>query len=145
MNTQFLQGSKRPLETLVVDDNFRWRQLVAMYVESHLGIRPVVAVNGQEALEIMAERPIDVVVSDLCMPEMNGFQFLQCAHDRFPRTKVILMSADFGVFPITPQQMIEHGALATISKAEIASALGCVLRFLQEGQDIPAKCAVRTG
>ena len=132
MNLHFLQGPNRPLSTLVVDDNHEWRRLVAENVELHLGSRPLVAANGQVALEIMAECPIDLVLSDLFMPEMDGFQFLQQAQELFPRTKVILLSADFGAFPVPPQQLIDRGALAAISKAEIASTLANVLRFMQE-------------
>jgi len=132
MNLHFLQGPSRPLSTLVVDDNHEWRRLVAENVELHLGSRPLVAANGQVALEIMAECPIDLVLSDLFMPGMDGFQFLQQAQELFPRTKVILLSADFGAFPVPPQQLIDRGALAAISKAEIASTLANVLRFMQE-------------
>jgi len=132
MKVHFLQGPNRPLSTLVVDDDYRWRNLLAMDVEMHLGNRPVLAANGREALEIMAEQPIDVVVSDLFMPQMDGFQFLQRAHDEFPRTKVILLSANFEAFPVTPQELVEQGALAAISKGEISPTLGNVLRLLQE-------------
>jgi two-component system capsular synthesis sensor histidine kinase RcsC len=132
MNVHFLQGPNRSLSTLVVDDNHEWRRLVAENVELHVGSRPYLAANGQEALEIMAERPIDLVLSDLFMPEMDGFKFLQEAQKLYPRTKVILLSADFGAFPISAQQLIERGALAAISKAEIGSTLARVLRVMQE-------------
>jgi len=132
MNVHYLQGPNRPLSTLVVDDNHEWRRLVAESVELHLGSRPYLAADGQVALEIMAERPIDLVLSDLFMPVMDGFQFLQEAQKLYPRTRVILLSADFGAFPIPPQQLIERGALAVISKAEIGSTLANVLRVMQE-------------
>ena len=126
----------RPLETLVLDDDYRWRYLVASNVESYLGMAPVLSSRGPEALAIMAERPIDVVIADLLMPGMDGLEFLRESRKLFPRTNVILLSADFNTFPIAPDSLITHGALAAIPKAEISSRLIPLLRFLQDLPDM---------
>src|SRR4030095_2993020 len=118
------------LEILVLDDDLKWRQLIAFNVDLHLGISPVLATNGKEALKIMAERDFDVVLSDLFMPEMDGFEFLQRARALFPRTKVIVLSGDFLAFPVSPERLIQHGAFATVSKAEISTTLQDLLRDL---------------
>jgi len=131
MTSRFPHGP-RPLETLVLDDDNGWRQLVSFNVELNLGIQPVLASNAEQAFDIMAARPIDVVISDLFMPEMNGFQFLRLARELFPKTKVILLSGDFDTFPLSPEQLKELGALAAIPKAEISSTLQDLLRTLQE-------------
>jgi CheY-like chemotaxis protein len=139
MTFENLQEQIRPLETLVLDDDYRWRYLLASNVESHLGTQPVLASRGAEALDIMTERPIDVVIADLLMPGMDGLQFLQRAHDLFPRTKIIVLSADFDTFPIAPGTLIEHGALAAIPKTEISSALIPMLQVLQKLPDMVAR------
>ena len=123
-----------PLEILVVDNDLKWRQLIAFNVELHLGISPVLAPHGKEALKIMAQRHFDVVLSDLFMPEMDGFEFLQRARVLFPRTKVIMLSGDFLAFPVSPERLIQHGALATVPKAEISTTLQDLLRDLLETQ-----------
>ena len=120
------------LEVLVLDDDYRWRYLVASHVESQLGTEPILAARGLEALDIMSMRPVDVVICDLLMPGMDGLQFLEEAHKRFPRTKIIVLSADFGAFPITPDRLSSQGALAVIPKTEISSTLMPMLRLLQE-------------
>ncbi len=132
MNSSFAPWPNRSLRTLVLDDDRRWRELVAFNVEMQLGIPPVLASNGKDALEILDESPIDLVVSDLIMPEMDGLQFMKRARLRYPRTKVILLSADFDAFPVPPRRLIELGAIAAISKADIAPTLGNLLRILQE-------------
>ena len=132
MNSSFAPWPNRSLRTLVLDDDRRWRELVAFNVEMQLGIPPVLASNGKDALEILDESPIDLVISDLIMPEMDGLQFMKKARLRYPRTKVILLSADFDAFPVPPQRLIELGAIAAISKADIAPTLGNLLRILQE-------------
>ena len=48
--------------------------------------------RGHKALALMAERPFDVVVSDMRMPEMNGAELLEQVRDRFPRTARIVLS-----------------------------------------------------
>jgi CheY-like chemotaxis protein len=126
----------RPLETLVLDDDYRWRYLLASNVESYLGTEPVLASRGQEALAVMAERPIDVVICDLLMPGMGGLEFLQESRRLFPRTNVIIMSADFDAFPVAQERLITHGALAAIPKTEISSRLIPMLRILQSLPDM---------
>ena len=119
-----------PLAILVLDDDLKWRQLIAFNVELHQGISPVLISNGKEALELMAESHFDVVLSDLFMPEMDGFEFLQRARALYPRTKVIMLSGDFLAFPVSPERLIQHGALATVPKAEISTTLQDLLRDL---------------
>lgn len=131
MTPEFDSEFIRPLETLVVDDDYRWRYLVASNLQS-LGMEPILAARGVEALEIMAERPFDLVIADLLMPGMDGSQFLTKARRLFPRTQVILLSADFDAFPVSPEKLVQQGALAAIPKTEICSTLVRMLRLLQE-------------
>jgi len=132
MKSVFSPESARPLEILVLDDDYRWRYLVSSHLESHLGVEPILAARGAEALDLMSLKPIDVVICDLLMPGMDGLEFLEKAHQQFPRTKIILLSADFGAFPITPERLIAQGALAAIPKTDIGTTLVPILRLLQE-------------
>ena len=68
-------GSLRGLEVLVVDDSEDTTEMVQHLLE--IGGATVCAVtSGSEALRIAREREFDVVLSDISMPEMDGFQFL---------------------------------------------------------------------
>ncbi len=65
----------RGLEVLVVDDSEDTTEMVQHLLE--IGGATVCAVtSGSEALRIARERKFDVVLSDISMPEMDGFQFL---------------------------------------------------------------------
>jgi len=57
-----------------------------------VGYRIFTAESGVQGLEIMARETIDVVVSDMRMPEMNGAQFLQQVYEKWPETMRILLT-----------------------------------------------------
>jgi signal transduction histidine kinase len=89
------EDSSRPPagRILVVDDNATNRALLAEHV-THLGHSVVTAVNGRQALKVLREEPFDLVLMDVLMPEMNGFEALQQirADERLRPIPVILIS-----------------------------------------------------
>ena len=65
-----------PGRLLVVDDTEANRDLLARRL-SALGHEVLIAGNGREALDVLAAHPIDLVLLDIMMPEMDGFQVLE--------------------------------------------------------------------
>jgi len=61
--------------------------------ERRRGIRVVTAANGHEAVEALAEGGIDLVVTDLRMPEMDGFELLAHLRRQSPHLPVFVMTA----------------------------------------------------
>lgn len=59
---------------LIVDDDLECQKTLALYLENQ-GYRVRCANSGMEALKIFADEPADLVISDVMMPEMNGFDF----------------------------------------------------------------------
>lgn len=53
----------------------------------------VTAKNGQEALDILSEKKVDVVVTDINMPVMNGLDMIEIINKLYPALPVIVMSA----------------------------------------------------
>ncbi|MCW5849271.1 MAG: response regulator transcription factor [Anaerolineae bacterium] len=76
---------------LVVDDKANVRQLLQEYLTEQ-GLRVVVAANGREALYVARHERPDLILLDLMMPEMDGYQFLQ-AYRREQATPVIIITA----------------------------------------------------
>jgi phosphoserine phosphatase RsbU/P len=68
------KDNKRDL--LVVDDDRLIRMVMGKYLENE-GHRVMFAVNGREAQEMLAEQPFDLVLLDIEMPEINGYQVLE--------------------------------------------------------------------
>jgi CheY-like chemotaxis protein len=62
----------------------------------------VTAGNGQEAVEVLKNNQVDLLVTDLEMPHMNGFELLAWASRELPQLPVIVMTA-FGTPEIEPR------------------------------------------
>ena len=80
-----------PAVVLVVDDNVRERSDLAAMVSS-LGFTALTASDGQEALDRLAASPADVILTDLMMPRLNGFELLQELANRGNRTPAIVLT-----------------------------------------------------
>jgi two-component system cell cycle sensor histidine kinase/response regulator CckA len=78
---------------LVVDDEAPVRRF-AVRVLQHDGFRVLEAADGIEALELLRSRPVtlDVVVSDIVMPRMNGVELMEALSLSHPQVPVVLMS-----------------------------------------------------
>jgi len=68
-----LQEKRQSLSFLVAEDNAVNRTLIARLLESR-GHSVVLAQNGREALEALDKQPFDIVLMDVQMPEMDGFE-----------------------------------------------------------------------
>lgn len=76
---------------LVVDDEAKLRQMLRVYLEQE-GYGVVEAANGREAIYVArAEKP-DLILLDLMMPEMGGYEFVR-AYAREAATPVIMLTA----------------------------------------------------
>jgi adenylate cyclase len=81
-------------ELLVVDDNRVNRLLLGRALEQ-LGHAVTFAENGREALQILGQRAVDLVLLDIEMPEMNGYQVLEAlaSDPRLRELPVVMMSS----------------------------------------------------
>lgn len=84
---------KKPV-VLVVDDSFTARTLQKSILEA-AGYAVRVAVNGKAAYDMLRADPVDAVVSDVQMPEMDGFQLLSAMknHSRLADLPVVLVTS----------------------------------------------------
>jgi len=82
-------------KVLVVDDDAAVRNSIVMLLKAS-GYDVSVAIDGFDALLQLKKSLPAVVISDLNMPEMSGFEFLSVVRRRFPHISVIAMS---GAYP----------------------------------------------
>ena len=76
---------------MVVDDEKRLVSLVESYLAQE-GFRVVTAFNGREALNSARKEEPDLIILDIMMPEMDGYEFLE-AYRKDYKTPVILLTA----------------------------------------------------
>jgi len=72
---------------LLVDDNALGRRVIARFMET-AGLRVIQADDGRVALETLEREQVDLVLLDLIMPEMDGFEVLRQLR-KSPRTKLV--------------------------------------------------------
>jgi two-component system response regulator GlrR len=77
---------------LVVDDNPAMADTLADILEAK-GFAVHAAASGAEALEILQEQPIDILLTDVKMPEMNGLELYQKTRKLYPNLITIFMTA----------------------------------------------------
>ena len=82
------QDFPNPSKVLIVDDNVQNRELLVAYIEEIPHIRTREAANGIEALTRVAEDPPDLIVLDVMMPRMSGFEVCRRLKSD-PRTREI--------------------------------------------------------
>ncbi|WP_375539731.1 ATP-binding protein [Tolypothrix sp. LEGE 11397] len=119
------EGKKRTI--LVVDDKWQNRSVVVNLLEP-IGFIVIEASNGKEAIaQVSAEQP-DLIITDLMMPVMNGFEFITQLRQvsQFGNTAVIASSAS--VFETDQYKSIDAGANAFLPKPIDAEMLLELLR-----------------
>jgi len=77
---------------LIVDDELLIRDLLYDFFVSQ-GWQPSMAENGQKAMEILENQKVDLVLTDIRMPEMDGLELTSEIRQRYPDIPVIIMTA----------------------------------------------------
>lgn len=91
--------AERKIDILVVDDEEMMRELLEDVLVME-GYSVETAVDGQAALSRVKEVQPLLVISDIKMPRMNGFELLKSVKERFPEMRMIMMTGyadDFSV------------------------------------------------
>src|SRR3974390_1440385 len=99
---------------LCVDDNEQELSVLKFMLSTN-GYRVLTASNAREAIDIFAETPVDLVLSDYAMPQMNGDQLVSRLKQMASHVPMILMG--------DPQKMGDHmhGADALLAKKNCTS------------------------
>lgn len=77
---------------LIVDDELGMRQfLTHLFQRDGHSVR--IADSGREAMTLLREEPVDLIISDVRMPDMGGIELLRAARELLPRVEVVMMTA----------------------------------------------------
>jgi two-component system response regulator PilR (NtrC family) len=78
VSTQPAAADKRPPRILVVDDERSMRELLAIVLRRE-GYEVLLAENGRAAIEALEREPVDLLISDIKMPDLSGVDVLRAA------------------------------------------------------------------
>jgi len=81
----------RPARVLVIDDDADTRLTIEWLLKSE-GFEVFTAADGAEGLARLRERPADLVITDLFMPEKDGVETIMELRSRYPATPVLVVS-----------------------------------------------------
>ena len=122
-------------EILVAEDDKNTRRFLQVVLEED-GFRVHTAVNGQEAMDILDREYIDLVVRDVMMPQMDGYEFTRQIRSANSNLPILMVSAmqlpqdkkkgflvgtdDYMTKPIDPEEMLLR-IRALLRRARITS------------------------
>ncbi|SNB45087.1 PleD family two-component system response regulator [Geobacter sp. DSM 9736] len=81
---------------LIVEDSPAMRSMLSSTIESMDGFRTVAAANGFEALRILPRERIDLILTDINMPDINGLELISFLkqNPRYEKTPLIILSTE---------------------------------------------------
>jgi DNA-binding NtrC family response regulator len=124
------------VSVLVVDDEQTARDLCCD-VATDTGLRARGAATTEEALDILDQSAVDIVITDLRVPELGGIELLKRVREHYPQTAVVMLT-QFGTID-SAVEATRMGAADYVTKpfhvAELRTKLGRVVRSLETDQE----------
>lgn len=122
-----------PITVFIADDHPVMREGLTHLLHAHADIRVVgVAANGRNAVWQVAQLHPDVLIADIAMPEMNGIEATRQIRERWPETRVVILSMHS-----TPDYIfdaLEAGARAYLLKENAAGEIVNAVRAVHAGE-----------
>ncbi|MGG1515424.1 response regulator [Paenibacillus oryzisoli] len=122
-------------ELLIVDDEVHVVDRLYSTIDwASVGVEQVYkAFSGEEALELLGQTSIDIVLTDIQMPGITGLQLIQTINRRWPKTKCILLSgySDFNYAKEAILQGTEDYLLKPVTEADLLATVSRVKEKLQ--------------
>ena len=127
---------------LVVDNGETMRETLLKILERE-GYNVLTAKDGQAALEVLRENKINLIISDVCMPRMDGNKLLKQAKAVLPEVEIILMTGHGkmemgfealkeGAFDFIQKPFTKWALNKTVKQALEKQAMAAEIRFLKE-------------
>jgi CheY-like chemotaxis protein len=85
----------KALSILVVEDNQCLRESIGFLLEA-AGHQAFVAANGKNALQVLERHAVDLVLTDIIMPEKDGFALIHEVQHKWPLLPIVAMSSGGG-------------------------------------------------
>ncbi|WP_168121426.1 response regulator [Paenibacillus sp. HB172176] len=115
------------IKVLVIDDEFLVRVGLKTFIAwKEKGFELIgEATNGREALELLRRFPCDIILTDICMPEMDGLELLEQVRKEYPHIQSIILT--------------NHDEFKYVRKALQLGAIDYVLKLTMEPKELEEK------
>ena len=125
---------------LVVEDEYDIGDIIEHHLQRE-GMRVIRAMNGKQAIEINATQSIDLILLDIKLPELNGWEVLKRIRQSNQRTPVIMLTAlDQDVDKVTALRMgADDFVIKPFNPNEVVARVHAVLRRTNQSTQIPNK------
>ncbi len=116
------RGAERKVRILLADDHDTIRKAVRAVLERHPRFEVIgEAVDGQKAIEEATKLAPDVVVLNVTMPVLNGYEAARVIKARLPQSAIVILSSNADKRFIEEAKKI--GANAYVAKTKVGAAL----------------------
>ena len=120
------------IRIMLADDHEVVLESLAMMISSLPGIQVVATVaNGQAALAQLQQQPVDIVLSDMHMPGLNGVELALRMREQYPMVKIILLTMEEE--PETIRLAIQAGVWGYVLKRASRKILEAAIHCVAEG------------
>ncbi len=121
------------IRVMLADDHKIVRDGIKLMLESQAGIDLISeADTGKKVLELLKDDPVDIIVMDINMPEMDGIQATKLVKETYPNIKVLALTMSNDELHI--RQMIQAGASGYIMKSAGRSELKEAILSIIDGK-----------
>jgi YesN/AraC family two-component response regulator len=129
-------SDKGKANILIVDDEEQIRQMLSRHFRFQ-GYNIFEAENGVKALEVLGKQRIEVVITDMMMPEMNGEQLLRRIRQEYPMVQRIVITGYVKLEFLL--SALKYGATTCVFKplndlSELEQAVESAIKHLQRWQ-----------
>jgi signal transduction histidine kinase len=127
-----MNETRRPANILIIDDEEGLREMMFFTLEKE-GYKTFTASNGEEGIQVLLNHDIDIIVTDIMMPGMDGIQVLSEVKKLKPKTEVIVTTG-YGSME-SAIECLRYGAYDFINKPyNIDEILNVIARAAESKQ-----------
>ena len=108
-----LEGAESRPSILLVDDKSRIPTLCSD-IATRAGLHVVTALTASDALGVFRRECVDLVITDITVPDIRGMELIQCMHVNYPRTGIVVLT-QYGTIEAAVEAM-HLGAIDFVTK-----------------------------
>jgi DNA-binding NarL/FixJ family response regulator len=132
-----------PLRILIVEDHAPFRRLICAALHERAEVQTIEAADGLDAVRKAEERQPDVILLDISLPKMNGFEAAKRIRRLVPQVRLLFMSQESSSDVV--REALRLGAHGYIHKISAGSDLQPAIDAALAGQRFVSRSLAFTG